>query len=234
MQGETSPPNDTSRYTWPLLLDKGRRRLPSRPGLVSLIRAWWASWRRCDQSLGARGTISAAQGMQGAGELRSGAPQDSTQADAGDEGEEVRASTKVSTHRRYTRRGPRSAVTHASIRQYTFCQDSTRLQQARHSESVWRDNHVLTTTPISQGTEPAEAGTPHRHNPRTLTKTTDKNRKRRREDPRRYPRVRQTLRYHPYWIGIIQHDAATEGEDIDVYNDLYDDVHTDMNVTTPP
>ena len=34
-------------------------------------------------------------------------------------GEEVRARTKVSTHKRYTRRGNRSAVTHANIRQYT-------------------------------------------------------------------------------------------------------------------
>ena len=63
---------------------------------------------------------------------------------------EVKARTKVSTHRRYTRRSHRSALTHANIRQYTFSQDSTQLQQARHS--VWRDNHVLTTPPPSQGT----------------------------------------------------------------------------------
>ena len=32
---------------------------------------------------------------------------------------------------------------------------------------------------------------------------------------------------------MLDKDTATEGEDIDVYNNIYDNVHTDMNVTTP-
>ena len=126
-------------------------------------------------------------------------------------GEEVKARTKVSAHRRYTRRGHRSAVTHANIQQYTFSQDSTQLQQARHS--VWRDNHVIATTPPSQTTAAIGAATSHTPSRRTLTgpttrartkitKTTN-NRKRKRRDPRRSPRVPRALSCHPYRIRTL-------------------------------
>ena len=97
------------------------------------------------------------------------------------------SSTKVFTHRRYTR-PPLRGVTrqHKTVFHWmASLRISTQLQQARHSG--WRDNHLLTTTPTSQGAELAEAGTPHLLNSRTLTKTTakttNKNRKRKRARP---------------------------------------------------
>ena len=130
----------------------------------------------------------------------------------------------MSTHRRFTRRGHRSAVTHANIRQYTFSQDSTQLQQARHS--VWRDNHVLTTTPTSQGTEPVEAGILHLPNPRTLT---NKNRKRKRARP---TSLSQSITSSVLSL-MLDEEIATEEEVTGVYNDMYADEHTNETVTTP-
>ena len=47
-------------------------------------------------------------------------------------GEEIRAKTKVSAHRR-PKKGHRKETVHANIRQYTISQDSQQLQQALHS-----------------------------------------------------------------------------------------------------
>ena len=66
-------------------------------------------------------------------------------------GEEVRAITKVSAHR-LPKKGRRKETVHTNIRQYTFSQDSQQLHQARHS--VWMDNHVITSAPSTQHTEP--------------------------------------------------------------------------------
>ena len=66
-------------------------------------------------------------------------------------GEEIRAITKLSPHRR-PKKGRRKETVHANIRQYTFSQDSQQLHRARHS--VWMDNHVITSAPRTQQTEP--------------------------------------------------------------------------------
>ena len=149
-------------------------------------------------------------------------------------GEEVRARTKVSSHRRY-KRGHRSAVTHANIRQYTFSQDSTQLQQARHS--VWRDNHVLTATPPSQVTESSGAATSH-YSPgreptgmtnRTKTTKTTSNRKRKRARPTTLSQSTTSSELPP----ILDGDSATEEEPTDVYDNMLTDVHTNDTVNTP-
>ena len=67
-------------------------------------------------------------------------------------GEEIRAITKLSPHRR-PKKGRRKETVHANIRQYTFSQDSQQLHRARHS--VWMDNHVITSAPSTQQTEPS-------------------------------------------------------------------------------
>ena len=152
--------------------------------------------------------------------------------------EEVRARTKVSTHRRYRKRGHRSAVTHANIRQYTFTQDSAQLQQARHS--VWRDNHVLTTTPPSgrpQAAEATGAATPHSPTRRTPTGTTIRtktikttnNRKRKRASPSSLSQSTTSSELSP----ILDEDTATEEETADVRDDIFTDVYTDETVNTP-
>ena len=150
-------------------------------------------------------------------------------------GEEVKARTKVSTHRRYRKRGHHSAVTHANIRQYTFSQDSTQLQQARHS--VWRDNHVLTTTPPSQVTE--TSGTASLHSPpggvragtinRTKTTKTSGTRKRKRARPTTLSQSTTSSELSP----ILDEDTATEEETTDVYDNMLTDVHTYDTVNTP-
>ena len=145
-------------------------------------------------------------------------------------GEEVRARTEVSTHRRYTRRGHRSAVKQANIRQYTFSQDSTQLQKARHS--VWRDNHVLTTTPISQDTAISQetasdgTGTPHPPTYRPLngatskaTKTTNNNRKWKRARPFSLSQSTTSSVLSP----MMDEDTATEEETADVDDNMFTD-----------
>ena len=69
-------------------------------------------------------------------------------------GEEIRAITKLSPHRR-PKKGCRKEIVHANIRQYTFSQDSQQLHRARHS--VWMDNHVITSAPSTQQTEPGHS-----------------------------------------------------------------------------
>ena len=69
------------------------------------------------------------------------ASESSTGYNTSDEGEEVKARTKVSTHRRYTRRGHRSMVTHANIRQYTLLENprtshSYKRQDTRYGEAT--------------------------------------------------------------------------------------------------
>ena len=66
-------------------------------------------------------------------------------------GEEIRAITKLSSHRR-PNKGCRKEIVHANIRQYTFSQDPQQLHRARHS--VWMGNHVITSAPSTQQTEP--------------------------------------------------------------------------------
>ena len=69
-------------------------------------------------------------------------------------GEEIRARTKVSAHRR-PKRGHHKETVHANIGQYTISQYSQQLQQA--CLSVWIDNHDITsatTTSTTQQSEP--------------------------------------------------------------------------------
>ena len=150
-------------------------------------------------------------------------------------GEEVRARTKVSTHRRYTRRGHRFMVTHANIRQYTFSQDSMQLQQARHS--VWRDNHILTATHPSPATENAGAATPLSPpcgaptGPTNRTKTTRSTNTRKRKRAR--PATLSQSTASPELSPTLDEDTATEEETTDVYDNMLTDVYTNETVNTP-
>ena len=150
-------------------------------------------------------------------------------------GEEVKARTKVSTHRRYKKRGHRSAVTHANIRQYTFSQDSTQLQQARHS--VWRDNHVLPATPPSQDTEPSGAASLHSAPGRAPTGTTARTKTTKTTSNRKRKRARPTTLSQSTTSSelslTLDEDTATEEETTDVYDNMLTDVYTNETVNTP-
>ena len=69
----------------------------------------------------------------------------------------------------------------------------------------------------------------HPSSPRTLTKTTNKNKKRKRTRPTSLFQSTASSVPSP----MLDRGAATEEEDIDVYNDVYNDVPTYKNVTTP-
>jgi hypothetical protein len=67
-------------------------------------------------------------------------------------GEATRALTKLTPHRRASRARRRDQAPHGPIDRFLVTQDSTQLQQARHS--VWHDNHVITSAMTSQTLEP--------------------------------------------------------------------------------
>ena len=181
-------------------------------------------------ALGAKGTPS----RRAYARDRPPASGSSTQANAGDKGESVKGAYKgVHSQMPGVTTAPR--WTHANIRQYTFSQDSAQLQQARHS--VWRDNHVLTTTPPSQGTALAGIDTSHPPTCRTLTGATTKttkatettNRKRMRARPSSHSLSTTSSVLSP----MLDEDTATEEETIDLYDNMFTDVHTNETVTTP-
>ena len=87
--------------------------------------------------------------------------------------------------------------------EYTVSQDSTQQQRARHS--VWRDNHVVTSTMTSQDTESTGPVALYPLGRRKTTRTRAKNKKRKRARPNSLfqSTVRASSVLSPMLIGML-------------------------------